>query len=119
MLMNPVTYQIVAINHDKTCLYGELVQSMESRKTCWLRPLLLCIQNPTDEARFVIDLRSGPDIICPDDVVQPALDTEWLALSHQLHYPKQTCDFSQANQYLRQFLQILLSGSGTKKQTSP
>lgn len=100
-------YPIVFINHKGTSLYGELVQTVESRNLCWLRPLLLHASDGDSEASSVVNLRNGPDVICSNQIIQPVLDTDWLDLSSKLCEGDEACSFSQANQHLRQFLQTL------------
>ncbi len=51
--------QIVCLEHLATCLYAEVIQVVESRQVCWVRPLLL-VQYSTEEP-LVIDLRSTID----------------------------------------------------------
>lgn len=103
-----MAYQVVYIKYENTCLYGELIQTMEERRTCWLRPLSLCIDAGEDTATSVHNLSNGPDIICPHHLVQPALDTDWVPLAATMAEAQEPCNFSEANQYLRQFLQSLL-----------
>ncbi|MBE7383587.1 MAG: hypothetical protein F6J95_019485 [Leptolyngbya sp. SIO1E4] len=84
---------------------------MADRHTCWLRPLALYLDvEETGTAPVsVVDLRNGPDVICPSELVQPALDTEWLYLLGKMGDTKEPCNYAQANQHLRQFLQMLFS----------
>ena len=105
--MCPTTYQVVFIRHQNDCLYGELIQTMADRNTVWLRPLVLCIGVQGQESTSILDVRNGPDIICPKDLPQPALDDDWLLLLEKMNMGKETCDFTQANQHLRLFLQTL------------
>jgi len=65
--MSVAAYQIVYIESGETRLYGELVQHMEDRQTCSVRPLSLrLVATPAPE---YLDVRNGPDIICADHVV--------------------------------------------------
>lgn len=105
--MGSAKYQVVFIRQEKECLYGELIQTMAERNTCWLRPLALCIKVPEKENFSVFDVRNGPDIICPSNLLQPALDHDWLLLLERMSNCKEPCDFSQANEHLRWFLQTL------------
>lgn len=102
-------HQVVFIEHNGDCLYSELIQTMEDRHTCWLRPLSLCVEEPENKATFIVDLRNGPDIICPTNFIQPVLDTEWLCVLEKMAEIKESCSHSRANQHLRKFLQTLLS----------
>ena len=68
--------QIVCLEHLATCLYAEVIQVVESRQVCWVRPLLL-VQHSTEEP-LVIDLRSTIDLLWSLASFRPALDTEIL-----------------------------------------
>lgn len=107
--MKVVAYPIVYIDCGQVRLYGELVQHMEERQTCWLRPLSLRQISPTVDSFQFVDLSNGPDIICADDLIQPVLDTDWLTVLATLSTVKTDCDYPSANQYLREFLACLLN----------
>jgi len=36
-------YQIVCLEHQQSYLYGEVIQVIESKNLCWMRPLLLAV----------------------------------------------------------------------------
>ena len=86
-------YQIVFLEHDSCRLYAELVQFVESRGLCWVRPLALVTESPstdcpdwTDYDRLTVeDLREGSDLMCPAVLFQEALDVEVIPLLSQLH----------------------------------
>jgi hypothetical protein len=78
--MSIAAYQIVYVDCGQSRLYGELVQHMVERQTCWLRPISLRQTLPTTETFEFLDVSSGPDIICADHVIQPVLDTDWLTV---------------------------------------
>lgn len=101
--MSPTVYPVVVIERHATRLYGELVQKMETRNTCWLRPLALCLAAPPTAAS-VLDVRDGPDIICASALVKPVLDTEWLGLLAVMSHAKSACDYAQAHDYVKEFL---------------
>jgi len=104
--MSVAAYQIVCIESGAARLYGELVQHMADRHTCWVRPLSLHL---SAEPEAVLDVRNGPDIICADHVIHPVLDTEWLDVLTTLSTAKAACDYPNANQHLRTFLTQLLA----------
>jgi hypothetical protein len=88
-------------------LYGEVIQVVPARQRCWVRPCAYVLLPSDDVAPpqgQVYDLRQGPDVIWPLGRFQAALDTEWLAMLHQLHHTPYLCDRPQANQILRQVL---------------
>jgi hypothetical protein len=101
-------YQIVFIETGKMRLYGELVQQIETRNTCWLRPLSLQLQTLETGEVHLLDVGNGPDIICAGDQIQPVLDTDWITLQEDMAKNPLKCDYAEANQHLRQFLATLL-----------
>ena len=109
--MTLATYQIIYIDSLQARLYGELIQTIEERGTCWVRPLFLIFKTETFEAdtSLDIDLRNGPDIVCANTFVKPALDTDWLPFVGKLQEAKNACDYRQANQHLRDFLETLVN----------
>ncbi|MEB3309185.1 MAG: hypothetical protein VKJ02_03050 [Snowella sp.] len=83
--------QIVCMEHQQSYLYGEVVQIIESKKLCWMRPLLLAIfpatAQPIDsfsDAQELLDLRLSSDVAYPLTLFRPALDTEVIPLISQL-----------------------------------
>ena len=107
--MSLAAYQIVYIEKGETRLYGELVQQIEDRNTCWFRPLSLRLREPKSGEWHLLNVGNGPDIICAGDQIQPVLDTEWINLQADMAKDYRECDFSEANQHLRHFLTDLLS----------
>lgn len=69
--------QIVCLEHLATCLYAEVIQVVESRQVCWVRPMLL-VESAIEREPSVIDLRSTVDLLWSLDSFRPALDTEIL-----------------------------------------
>jgi hypothetical protein len=104
--MTFTAYQIIFIKNENVCLYGELIQRMETRRSCWIRPLLIVLENNQSVPSPIIDVRNGPDVICADDLIHPVLDTDWLPLAATLG-SKDTYDPSQANQHIHSFLKTL------------
>ena len=107
--MGVAAYQVVYIQCGTNRLYGELVQHIAERHNCWLRPLALLSSQTVDGQPEFLDLRDGPDIICSDELTCPVMDMDWLAILDQLTASKTGCDYPQANQHLRQFLEQLSS----------
>ena len=82
--------QIVCLQHESSCLYAEVVQIVESRHRCWVRPLVLILRSPEistwdkplgellDEQSDCYDLRQGSDLLLPLTLFRVALDTEVL-----------------------------------------
>ncbi|MGB3757867.1 MAG: hypothetical protein WBA07_16060 [Rivularia sp. (in: cyanobacteria)] len=100
------TGQIVFLEYGDSRLYAEVIQVVVERNLCWVRPLLLVIQEC--EARQVSDLRSTSDLLWAINLFQPALDTEVIELYTQIlvKEPKPEL-FPAAKQQLHQFIQQL------------
>ncbi|MEO1094131.1 MAG: hypothetical protein AAFX01_04450 [Cyanobacteria bacterium J06638_28] len=105
--MSCITYPVVLIRNGGACLCSELIQTVEDRNICWVRPLVLILDETHTTKRSPIDVRNGPDVICPAPLVEPALDIEWVSVLQNLDKTAMPCDFSQANQNLRVFLKDL------------
>jgi len=87
-------YQIVCLEHAGTCLFAEVVQLVETRQVCWVRPLFLVLDAvPTgtgdsdsgQDDRVYLDLRQGSDLLLPSRLFRPAFDTEVLPLLTHLY----------------------------------
>ena len=91
------SYQIVRLQHNNTCLYGEVIQVVAKRQLCWVRPLMLAIapENeiysfPGEDMPQVLDLRMSSDLFWPSDLFESASDAEVIPLLMQL----EAIDFS-------------------------
>ena len=74
--------QIVSLEHESTHLYAEVIQVVEARQMCWVRPLMLVFLDPLYpffEPRLC-DLRSSADLLWPKEPFRSALDTEVVPL---------------------------------------
>lgn len=89
------THPIVYLRHQRSCLYAELIQTIEVRQRCWLRPLLLAVLDEVPTSSFDLswdqiivevtyDLRDAADLLWPLGYFQPASDTELLPVLPQL-----------------------------------
>lgn len=84
--------QIVCLEHENTYLYSEVIEVVESRQTCWVRPLMLVVGSPGSELLSLVspdqlslyDLRLGADLLWPISLFRPAVDTEVIPLLLQL-----------------------------------
>lgn len=82
-------YQIVYLEHDRSRLYAEVVQYVETRHLCWVRPIAL-VTDPewmgwTEYDHLTVqDLQDGSDLMCPAALFQEALDVEVLPLLARL-----------------------------------
>ena len=86
--------QIVYLTDHCHRLYCEVIQVVESRQLCWVRPL--CLVDMTEEKeiyshlfapKLLIDVRSTSDLLYPINLFKPALDTEVLPLLSHLSSP--------------------------------
>jgi hypothetical protein len=105
--------QIVCLDHETTRLYAEIVEFLESRQVCWVRPLMLAVPVADNnsspiaslEQLTLYDLRLGADLLWPARLFRPALDTEVIPLLVQLNDPDaQTTDSSDAHKQLSCFV---------------
>jgi hypothetical protein len=106
-------HQIVCLEHQQSYLYGEVIQVIESKNLCWMRPLLLAVfprvVGAIDnflEAKELLDLRLTADVAYPLALFRPALDTEVIPLIGQLETLDETKEpHPSSRQKLRQFLE--------------
>ncbi|MBE9166898.1 hypothetical protein IQ238_04895 [Pleurocapsales cyanobacterium LEGE 06147] len=105
--------QLVCLEHDRTFLYGEVIEVISNRQLCWVRPLMLAIMSENIEGlssywqlETQIDLRSGADLILPLNLFRLALDTEIIPLLvrlENLHNSSETELI--ARQHLHRFIE--------------
>ena len=86
--------QIVYLTDNFHRLYCEVIQVVESRQLCWVRPLCLVDMAEENEVyaqlltpKLLVDVRSTSDLLYPINLFQPALDTEVIPLLSQLSSP--------------------------------
>jgi hypothetical protein len=97
--------QIVCLDHQSSSLYGEVIQLIPHRQRCWFRPLCLVIST---EISTLVDLRSGSDLLWPDSLFRPALDTEIINLLPQLKDISHHAGHKISQQkYLNQFIHLV------------
>lgn len=98
--------QIVCLEHESTYLYGEIIDFVELRRVCWVRPLMLAfIEVGSHELLSLCDLRLGADLLWPASLFRPALDTEVIPLLVQLNVSDSSSLIcSDAHQQLSRFV---------------
>lgn len=106
--------QIVCLEYENTYLYSEVIEVVESRQTCWVRPLMLVVAAPGYEILPFVspnqlklyDLRLGADLLWPISLFRPATDTEVIPLLLQLDDPDTSVGHSskEANKQLSFFV---------------
>ncbi|NJP11156.1 MAG: hypothetical protein HC866_18165 [Leptolyngbyaceae cyanobacterium RU_5_1] len=109
--------QIVCLEHKTTYLYAEIVQIVESRQVCWVRPLALIEENRKTAVSYqedvnkltLYDLRCGSDLLLPTMLFRVALDTEVVPLLNKLYPlengtqdPKTISGHQKLNQFIRE-----------------
>lgn len=107
------THEILCVEHHTTYLYAELIQVVEPRQLCWVRPLVLLIApHPsthdnlaTAQESMIYNLQGGADLLLPSNLFRAALDPELLPLLTQLADPKHCGDSDRlAHQQLQSFV---------------
>ncbi|WP_416665793.1 hypothetical protein [Egbenema bharatensis] len=116
--------QILYLEHRNTRLYAEVIQVIEERGMCWVRPIALTaipgellgsnpsplpssrpnsgtlpeaidLPDPADLLEFSFyDLRQGADLLCPSSLFTAALDTDVLPILATLNALKAAPDSS-------------------------
>ncbi|MGL5509254.1 MAG: hypothetical protein ACRC2J_09530 [Microcoleaceae cyanobacterium] len=105
--------QIVCLDYENLCLFAEVIQVIESRKMCWVRPLLMQVKpaNLDDDMTMgeIWDLRESIDLVLPITLFRAALDTELLPLLPYLYQTEETEQITQNDLgFARQQLNILV-----------
>ena len=104
--------QIVCLEHNACCLYCEVIQVVESRQLCWVRPLFLTvlseaasIYHQLSAPKILIDVRLTSDLLYPISLFRPALDTEVIPLLTQIETQNTSPNaINLAKQQLRHFI---------------
>jgi len=101
--------QIVFLEHDSSRLYAEVVQFVESRQLCWVRPIALVTASGTEDwteyHRLTLqNLEDGSDLMCPAALFQEALDVEVIPLLARLGSESKDRN-PLSHRYLHQFIQ--------------
>jgi hypothetical protein len=109
--------QIICLEFESNRLYAEVIQMVETHRSCWARPLALLTAQP--EATSLIsnpegqqslhDLRQGSDLLLPAVLFRPALDTEVVPLLSELYISDHNSEKAKATvtsqKHLSQFIQ--------------
>ncbi|MEG4207638.1 hypothetical protein QUA20_27410 [Microcoleus sp. Pol7_A1] len=104
--------QIVSLECGNACLHSEVIQVVEARQVCWVRPLMLVVllsgqdlSAQWSEEYTLSDLRDGADLLWPGSLFRAALDTEVISLLSQLHsLDSEKKDGAIASRQLREFV---------------
>jgi hypothetical protein len=101
--------QIICLEHQHTCLYGEVIQLLPQRRMCWFRPICLVTTNSTNnqalDSRQVINASSGSDLLWPTILFRSALDTEVISFMPELKNANESLTHkTPIRQYLNKFI---------------
>ena len=104
--------QIVCLEHNSRFLYCEVIQVVESRQLCWVRPLFLAVLSEADPIyhqlslpKILIDVRLTSDLLYLISLFRPALDIEVIPLLTQVETQDTSPDvIDLAKQQLRHFI---------------
>lgn len=104
--------QIVSLECGDACLHSEVIQVVEARQICWVRPLMLVglvsgknLSDRWPEEYTLSDLRDGADLLWPLSLFRPAVDTEVISLLSQLQsLESEKKDGAIASRQLRDFV---------------
>ncbi|MEG4202065.1 hypothetical protein QUA45_28045 [Microcoleus sp. Pol12A5] len=104
--------QIVSLECGDACLHSEVIQVVEARQVCWVRPLMLVVSASGkdlsaqwSEEYTLSDLRDGADLLWPRSLFRAALDTEVISLLSQLQsLDSEKKDGAIASRQLRDFV---------------
>ncbi|WP_333139321.1 MULTISPECIES: hypothetical protein [unclassified Microcoleus] len=100
--------QIVSLECGDACLHSEVIQVVEARQVCWVRPLMLVVSawGKDLSAEYTLsDLRDGADLLWPLSLFREAFDTEVISLLTELHsLDAEKKDGAIASRQLRDFV---------------
>ncbi|MEG4860860.1 hypothetical protein QUB75_25765 [Microcoleus sp. K1-B6] len=100
--------QIVSLECGDACLHSEVIQVVEARQVCWVRPLMLVVSasGKDSPAEYTLsDLRDGADLLWPLSLFREAFDTEVISLLTELHsLDSEKKDGAIASRQLRDFV---------------
>ena len=104
--------QIVSLECGNACLHSEVIQVVEARQICWVRPLMLVglvsgkdLSHQWPEEYTLSDLRDGADLLWPLSLFRAALDTEVISLLAELQsLDSDQKDSTIASRQLRDFV---------------
>jgi hypothetical protein len=98
--------QILFLECDNYRLYTELIQVVDERQLCWVRPLFLV--NFQQEQPGVTDLRDGSDLLWSVNLFHRALDTDVITFLSQILAKEAKPELEPtAKQQLNLFIQML------------
>lgn len=116
--------QIVYLENNNQRLYAEVIQVVDSRQMCWVRPLVLVSFHLEPSVTFdqlpsVTDLRSTADLFWHSTLFRPALDTEVIPflvgqMATDPSFETNPIDVAQLHQFIRCVWQAYQEAQQTK-----
>lgn len=111
--------QIICLEYQHTCLYGEVIQLIPDRGLCWFRPICIAVSNFDDnqasDSQQLINLQSGSDLLWPITLFRPALDIEVISLLAKLNDLNESLVHQRSSrQYLNTFVKEVWSANQDK-----
>jgi hypothetical protein len=119
-------HQIVCLECGQTHLYGEVIQVIETRQLCWVRPIMLVYSEPSlveitsyqiashepGNIKGIEPLTDGPDLLWPVNQFRPAMDVDVLPFLVAVENDKSATVNSRQrkNELLRQFIDKVWTG---------
>lgn len=105
--------QLVCLDYENLCLFAEVIQVIEIRKMCWVRPLLMQVKPANSDEEMttgeIWDLRESIDLVLPITLFRAAMDTELLPLLCYLYQPEQAQQIAEKEpSFARQQLNTLV-----------
>lgn len=98
-------HQIACLEQDTTRLYAEVLDVVEWRQICWLRPWILTQSEASQESSSLYDLRQSPDLLWPSRSLRLALDIEVIPLLVQLEdSDREPNNYPEAHYQLNSFI---------------
>lgn len=112
------TNQIVCLEYQTTCLYGEVIQLVPSRGICWFRPICMTQKDPECDRPMQIvpfvQLESA-DLLWPACLFRPAWDTEVIFLFTELGDGQKSQETQlSSRQHLHQFIRKVWAANQDK-----
>jgi hypothetical protein len=115
--------QIVYLENNNQRLYAEVIQVVDSRQMCWVRPLVLVtfpldLSVTSNELPLITDLRSTADLFWHSALFRPALDTEVIPflvgrIATESLAENNSIDLAKLNQFVRRVWQAYQDVQGT------
>lgn len=101
--------EIICLEYQNSCVYGEAIQVIPQRRLCWFRPLFMITYsaeiNANDRQERITDLRSCSDLLWPICLFRSALDVEVLPfLTADRDREKAAIDRFQSSSRFNQFI---------------